>query len=650
MFNHNQNVLTNGFGGKQCLPSTCDNADNIQVEGPTSTSKLANQVISTNNNSETPESQIIYHEDEERSSNMFEDDEPLGYQHFLYDVNIEYSPGGNQSYSAGNKHCFKMKYLPYMVDRRNEIQQEDFRKNSVTSSNSSICDNQPIEDDDSILGLNPRFIDVTKATCAFLGNSDYVPIDKLGRRRVVLEIISAKLSQPTTFNVPLNTSSSGLVTLPEQQSLRLNHNATTPIRQTSPTTNANRDSNDHNLSTAPSLYSPSSPTISSKRYVNYTILIKTAPGLDNNPAVIERRFSDFLQLYQGLKSQESYAKIVDRYITFPKKVYMGNFSLGNIAERSIEFSRLLSLCISNTNLLWSNSFISFLLDKELKEAHKLSLCGDPDDVQALIETAYFIERKLFLIRFKRLPACRESSTSLGTSNITTNETCSASLICKPTGFDMSSTTETISVEGGSYSQPNRSVNLGPSSNSSPSPSPSQSIWDTSEDLERFPHMKITNFISLNQRILVTFCMLFLTYYRGEAYRELKVVVHEFNQLISNQDYVDSLVNSRHYVTLRACLLFLMNMNRGDVIDENQRLWLKRKLEDIDGAQADLDNSISSSNIHNNDDSDKSSSSNMRKTNRKRGGTSENNNGFTIVNRVTGGDLTSLLRNRSFCSF
>lgn len=647
MFNHNRNVLTNGFGEKQSLPPICDNAeinDNIQVEGPASTSKLANQVINTNNNSETLESQDIYHEDEERSSNLFEDDEPLGYQHFLYDVHIEYSPGGNQSYSTGNKHCFKMKYLPYMV-QRNEIEQQDFRKNSVTSSNSSLCDNQTIQDDNSILGLNPRYIDVTKATCAFLGNSDYVPIDKLGRRRVVLEIISAKLSQPTTFNVPLNTSSSGLVTLPEQQGLRLNHNASTPNRQTSPTTNR-RDSNGHNLSITPSLYSPSSPTISSKRYVNYTILIKTAPGLDNNPAVIERRFSDFLQLYQGLKSQESYAKIVDRYITFPKKVYMGNFSLGNIAERSIEFSRLLSLCISDINLLWSNSFISFLLDKELKEAHKLSLCGDPDDVQALIETAYFIERKLFLIRYKSSPTSRASSTSLNTSNITTNDTCSPSPIPKPTSFDMSSTTETISVEGGSYSQPNRSVNLRPSCNSSPS----QSVWDTSEDLERFPHMKTTNLVSLNQRILVTFCMLFLTYYRGESYRELKVVVQEFNQLISNQDYVDSLVNSRHYITLRACLLFLMNMNRGDVIDENQRLWLKRKLEDIDGAQADLDNSISLSNTQNNNDTDKSSSSNMRNTNRKRGGASENSNGITIVNRVTSGDLTSLLRNRSFCSF
>lgn len=647
MFNHNRNVLTNGFGEKQSLPPICDNAeinDNIQVEGPASTSKLANQVINTNNNSETLESQDIYHEDEERSSNLFEDDEPLGYQHFLYDVHIEYSPGGNQSYSTGNKHCFKMKYLPYMV-QRNEIEQQDFRKNSVTSSNSSLCDNQTIQDDNSILGLNPRYIDVTKATCAFLGNSDYVPIDKLGRRRVVLEIISAKLSQPTTFNVPLNTSSSGLVTLPEQQGLRLNHNASTPNRQTSPTTNR-RDSNGHNLSITPSLYSPSSPTISSKRYVNYTILIKTAPGLDNNPAVIERRFSDFLQLYQGLKSQESYAKIVDRYITFPKKVYMGNFSLGNIAERSIEFSRLLSLCISDINLLWSNSFISFLLDKELKEAHKLSLCGDPDDVQALIETAYFIERKLFLIRYKSSPTSRASSTSLNTSNITTNDTCSPSPIPKPTSFDMSSTTETISVEGGSYSQPNRSVNLRPSCNSSPS----QSVWDTSEDLERFPHMKTTNLVSLNQRILVTFCMLFLTYYRGESYRELKVVVQEFNQLISNQDYVDSLVNSRHYITLRACLLFLMNMNRGDVIDENQRLWLMRKLEDIDGAQADLDNSISLSNTQNNNDTDKSSSSNMRNTNRKRGGASENSNGITIVNRVTSGDLTSLLRNRSFCSF
>lgn len=649
MFNPDQAILTNGFNEKRHRPSTCDERIKservVRVENELpSTSKLANHVIDNSEILTSTQSQDSHHNhrqevyEERLASSFVEDDEPLGYQHFLYDVNIEYSPGGSQSYSTGNKHCFKMKCLPYMV-QRNDIQR-DIRKNSVTSSNSSICDNLTIQDDDSILSSDPKYIDVTKATCAFLGNSDYVPNDKLGRRRVVLEIISAKLSQPTIFNVPLSTSSSSLTTVPEQPILRLNRAVTTPIRHSGSSITNGRDSN----GSSQSLSSPSAPPVSSKRYVNYTILIKTAPGLDNHPAVIERRFSDFSQLYQGLKSNESYAKIVDRYITFPKKVYMGNFSLTNIAERSIEFSRLLSLCISNINLLWSNSFISFLLDKELKEAHKLSLCGDPDDVQALIETAYFIERKLFLIRGKSSPASRASSTSLETSNIAANGNCSSLPISKPVNFDASSIAETISVEGGNFSQPNRSTdNLGPSLNSSPS----QSIWDTSEDLERFPRVKTTNLVSLDQRILVTFCMLFLTYYRGENYRELKVAVQEFNQLISNQDFVDSLVSSRHYVTLRACLLFLMNVNRGNVIDENQRLWLKRKLEDIDGAQAELDNSKGPSV---NGENDTTLSSSVRTASKKRGSNSEISNGSTIVNRITSGDLTSLLRDRSFCSF
>lgn len=560
------------------------------------------------------------------------DDEPLGYKHFLYNVNIEWTSnrGTEGPYLTGNKHCFKMKYLPYMV-RRSSIEQ-DFRKNSATSSDSSICDNQTIQDDDSIISLDPRYIDVTKATCAFLGNSDYVPNDKLGCRRVVLEIISAKLSQPTTFNVPPNTNSFGLITLPEQPSLRLNQGVTSPIHQSD------------TLTTNGSNQSPSAPSISSKRYVNYTILIKITPGLDNHPAVIERRFSDFLQLYQGLKSQDSYAKIVDKYITFPKKVYMGNFSLTNIAERSIEFSRLLSLCISNINLLWSNPFISFLLDKELKEAHKLSLCGDPDNVQALIETAYFIERKLFLNRGKSSPVNRASSTSLDVAKEVTR---SPSPTSKPLSYGMSSINETISIEGASFSEPNGTTNnLGSSLNSSPS----QSIWDTSEDLERFPHAKATNLVPLDQRILVTFCMLFLTYYRGENYQELRVAVQEFNQLISGQDFVDSLVNSRHYITLRACLLFLMNMNRGDVIEEDQRLWLKQKLEDIDGVQADLEVSKSLPTIHTSADNNMSSNSSLRSANKKRGSNSEISNGTTNVTRISGGDLTSLLRDRSFCSF
>lgn len=200
--------------------------------------------------------------------------------------------------------------------------------------------------------------DVTQESCAFLGVSDYVPKDYLSRQFVVLELISAKLSACT-------------------------------ISQTPTTVN-----NINNIS--------SSSLISSKRYVNYTLLIKTVPKLDKNPTVIERRFSDFSTLYQSIKSIQSISPLIGNNFNFPKKVIVGNFSFPNIAERSKEFARLLKLCMDYDELLCSAPFVSFLLDKELKEAHIIITTADPEDVLTLIETAYRIETKIYMPKIDKI--------------------------------------------------------------------------------------------------------------------------------------------------------------------------------------------------------------------------------------------------------
>lgn len=629
------------------------------------------------------------------------DEEPLGYQHFLCDVNIEYSPGGNRNYSSSNKHSFKLKCLPYMVSRShlnnksNNNNNSDIKvplkqhhesslessasSSSRSSSNSNIfCD---LDRSPNQTNSSTKNIDVTRATCAFLSNSDYVPNHNFNTKRVVLELISARLSQSVTFNVPPNLSYTNLVTLSEQhhqdhhhhhhhqyQPQTNNHSSSNLNRCRTPSTSTLRRSNE-NLSSNTSISSsssigndtsPSSPShSSSKRFVNYTILIKTTPGLDKNPALIERRFSDFLLLYQGLKCQKSSRKLVDTHITFPKKVYVGNFLLTNIAERSIEFSRLLNLCMTNIDLLWSVPFISFLLDKELKEAHKLSLCGDPDDVQVLIETAYYIEQKLYLSNKKDKTNNKSSLSSISLDTSSGNSSGSSGT---STANDSFASTRALtngvcdisnnhSVQDDTNTEENQSrqyVDNNSPQISANSPtlltgnSPNQSFCDNNneETFESFPNRTAgaLNFSALNQRILVTFCMLFVTYYRGENYRELKIAVKEFSQMIIAKGYVDSVIKTRHYVTLRACLLFLMNMNRGGVIDENQRIWLKRMLEGIDGIHAEFDESLVSN--------DKESKNRKMKNNGD-----VTINGCTDFHRiVTKGDLMSLIRDRNFCSF
>lgn len=572
---------------------------------------------------------------EEEFTDICQDLEPLGYQHFLYDVNIEYNLGGGRDSSAGNRHCFKLKYLPYMI-KANDIRSIYHHDNSVTSSDSSICDSQSIQDYVPSPSLDSRHIDVTKATCAFLGNSDFVPNYRFKHRRVVLELISAKLSQLAPYNLSNSYNHSSLVTLPERltdadHSNRSVQNAQRVTNHTSLTTHLVENSPNNKSYNGNISLSSTSPILSSKRFVNYTLLIKTTPGLDNHPAVIERRFSDFLLLYQGLKSHEAYAKVVDKYVTFPKKVYMGNFSLTNIAERSILFTRLLDLCTSKTHLLWSIPFISFLLDKELKEAHRLTLCGDPDDMQALIETAYYILQKLYLDGIKT-QAVSSSSSSL--EDASTNSHILP--INVPDNTDPS-ITSAISPTSGYFS-------INQNDHSNMTSSPNNSLCDTSEGLDGCLFTKLSS-AALNQRILVTFCMLFLTYYRGENYRELKLAVQGFSQLIASQDYVDSMSQTRHHMTLRACLVFLMNMNKGDVIDENQRMWLKQRLEDIDGAQTNLNEAFNGSTST--DYNNPNGANNLRE---KRNHSNDNINGNTNMYRLTKGDLTSLLRDRNFCSF
>lgn len=565
-------------------------------------------------------------------------DEPLGYHDFLYDVNIEYSPGGTSSSPLGNRYCFKMKRLPYMVELNNGGLSHN---SSIGGSSSDIncCDKGEMNGDHPLgnqtLDLtnltDAMQIDVTRETCAFLGNSDFVPTLKNTARRVILELVSAKLSQSSGYNIPPNSSLSSLTSLADKQQGGLD---TTPNSRNnySSVAASNHDSNSIDRFKIVPPQPPASPS-SSRKFVNYTILIKTVPGLDKHPGVIDRRFSDFLNLYQGLKSDKVYADIIDKHVIFPKKVYMGNFTLEKIAERSIEFTRLLNVCMENPSLVWSVPFVSFLIDRELKEAHRLSLLGDPDDVQALIENAYYIEKKLY---FRKDLRSRSSSSSCSLDLLSSNsptlpngrlsEVSNQSALTSTISFtatnDPDQFVQQMSSEGGSNEL--ITTNLDRDSGNS-----NRAVYGSKENLT-----------PINQRILVTFCMLFVTYCRSQNYHGLRQAICEFGQLISSQEYVDSLINTRHYYSLRVCFLFLMNLNHEGVVEDDLRMVLKRRLEDIDGTHVELSNKIAAST------SDSRNPNNIPRRSSLRGDDISNLSSA----RLTRKDLTSLLRDRHFCSF
>ncbi|XP_054164864.1 sorting nexin-20-like [Oppia nitens] len=130
-----------------------------------------------------------------------------------------------------------------------------------------------------------------------------------------------------------------------------------------------------------------------KKYVCYTILVKRVPGLETSPALIERRYSDFLHLYQSLR------KCFPRLLTdfpFPKKTLVGNFTPEVITERSVAFQHLLTYCLSIRELRITQEFAEFLYYPELRDAQQKLKALLFEDVSNILENVYFIEEKLYL--------------------------------------------------------------------------------------------------------------------------------------------------------------------------------------------------------------------------------------------------------------
>lgn len=107
-------------------------------------------------------------------------------------------------------------------------------------------------------------------------------------------------------------------------------------------------------------------------FQSYTILVKTRPGLDNCPAIIERRYSDFLQLFRSM--HRTYPSLLHD-LTFPKKAVLGNFTADIITERSTSFHSFLTYLNSHKELRQARQFYDFLHYKEVCSHSTASNCN-----------------------------------------------------------------------------------------------------------------------------------------------------------------------------------------------------------------------------------------------------------------------------------
>lgn len=107
-----------------------------------------------------------------------------------------------------------------------------------------------------------------------------------------------------------------------------------------------------------------------KKYVVYDLSIRqdSLQKTDANPVNIDRRYTDFLNLYDGLRTE--YPALMN-IIPFPKKAFIGNFSSALIAERSAAFEALLDHIMNHSDLRESQHFLQFLRDIELTKACRL---------------------------------------------------------------------------------------------------------------------------------------------------------------------------------------------------------------------------------------------------------------------------------------
>jgi PX domain len=138
---------------------------------------------------------------------------------------------------------------------------------------------------------------------------------------------------------------------------------------------------------------------SSKKYVVYDLTCRQDTNLagDTNSTTIERRYTDFLKLYEAFK-KDNPALIVN--VCFPKKRILGNFNSEVISERALAFENFLDYVISVPALRDSEQFLGFLQDDELDKACRLLDERRNEVAVPILENIFQLVNKVYLDKSK----------------------------------------------------------------------------------------------------------------------------------------------------------------------------------------------------------------------------------------------------------
>ncbi|BES89030.1 Hypothetical protein domain [Nesidiocoris tenuis] len=128
-----------------------------------------------------------------------------------------------------------------------------------------------------------------------------------------------------------------------------------------------------------------------QKYVAYTVMVTLAGHTDSYPAIVERRYSEFLHLYVTLRRQYP---IQLQAVRFPRKAIIGNFWPETITDRSKGFEHFLELICCSPALRNSPQVTNFFQRQELIHAMKLIEQHDFSHAATLVENCFRLMNKL----------------------------------------------------------------------------------------------------------------------------------------------------------------------------------------------------------------------------------------------------------------
>lgn len=137
----------------------------------------------------------------------------------------------------------------------------------------------------------------------------------------------------------------------------------------------------------------------SKKYVVYDLTCRqdTNTAADPNPITIERRYSDFLKLFDAFRKDQPQLMA---NVAFPKKKLTGNFNTDLISERALAFENFLDYVVSLSALRDSEPFLAFLQDDELGRACRYLDERRNEVAVPILENTFQLVNKIYLDKSK----------------------------------------------------------------------------------------------------------------------------------------------------------------------------------------------------------------------------------------------------------